>query len=331
MTNPVVSAVAPALSTEAYSGADYTLDALTRARLVEAVPANTRRAYEWAWGLFTGWCEKHGRVPLVATAQTLADYVSDRITLGWAPASIEQAIGIVRSAHAKSGRKGHPDTEPALLLLRGYKRERAEAGIGQTQAVPFTPDSLRQTIDALDLSTPAGRRDRVLLVFGFQMMARRSELARLWFTDITETAKGLEVLVRTSKTDHHSQGRVTPLPPQDDPRVDPVRILAEWRTEFDDGPLLRRTNRNGELTGPLSTAGINLVVKRAATRAGLADPQRYSAHSLRAGGLTAALMAGQPVSIAARHGGWDPESPTVLRYARAADRWRDNAMRGVFG
>ncbi|GAA1773492.1 hypothetical protein [Nonomuraea bangladeshensis] len=46
-----------------------------------------------------------------------------------------------------------------------------------------------------------------------------------------------------------------------------------------------------------------------------------TAHSLRAGGV--------PVAVIAKHGRWAPASPVVLRYIRAVDRWRDNAMPNV--
>jgi hypothetical protein len=50
---------------------------------------------------------------------------------------------------------------------------------------------------------------------------------------------------------------------------------------------------------------------------------------LRAGGATVAYAAGVPVAVIAKHGRWAPASPVVLRYIRAVDRWRDNAMRNV--
>jgi integrase len=70
-------------------------------------------------------------------------------------------------------------------------------------------------------------------------------------------------------------------------------------------------------------------VRRAAERAGLPHPERYSAHSLRTGGATAAYQAGAPVSVIAAHGRWSPTSPVVLGYIRAVDRWADNPMKGV--
>jgi integrase len=82
-------------------------------------------------------------------------------------------------------------------------------------------------------------------------------------------------------------------------------------------------------TGRMSGDGLNKIVRRAAERAGLKDAHAFTAHSLRAGGATAAAKAGASVSAIARHGRWSEKSPVVHGYIRAADKWRDNPMRGV--
>ena len=71
------------------------------------------------------------------------------------------------------------------------------------------------------------------------------------------------------------------------------------------------------------------LVQAAAKRAKLPHADTYSAHSLRAGGATAAYRAGAPVSTIAAHGRWAAGSPVVLSYIRAVDRWRDNALTGI--
>ncbi|WP_431904405.1 hypothetical protein [Nonomuraea sp. bgisy101] len=52
-----------------------------------------------------------------------------------------------------------------------------------------------------------------------------------------------------------------------------------------------------------------------------AQPARRRRHRRHAAGV--------PVAVIAEHGRWAPASPVVLRYIRAVDRWRDNAMRNV--
>lgn len=317
-------------ATAGWTAADHGLSDTTRQWLTEAMPANTRRSYEWAWDRYVAWCATVGRCPLPATAETVTEHVTYLRRQLAAPATIDQALGVIGAMHRKAG-QARPDTERARALLRGYRRELAEHGIGPKQAPPMTRDVLRQIVASLDLGKPIGRRDRVMLVLGFTMMARRSELAGLRFADAVEQDEGLDVMVRTSKTDHDSAGRLVSLPTQDDPALDPARLVRAWRDEVGpDGPLLQRLDLRGQPAGPITGHGINHAVHTAAWRAGVAGKGYYTAHSLRAGGLTDALHRGVPIGIAARHGGWDPKSPVVMMYARLADRWRDNAMAGAF-
>jgi integrase len=329
-THPIRKINVSAAATAQWTSTDHTVSDLAQRWIDEAVPANTRRAYAWAWSRYTDWCTRTGRVALPATAETLTEHVAYLRAIGARPATIDQAIGVILSIH-KSEDQPKPDTDKARHILRGYRRELAEDGWAQRQALPFSRDTLHQTVAALDLTTPRGRRDQVLLVLGFSMMARRSELAALTIADVTEGPDGLDVAVRSSKTDKQSRGRVVALPPQNTPELDPVRLVRAWCRDLGDrGPLLRHLDLAGRTAGAITGHGINHAVRAAVRRAGIPEADRYTAHSLRAGGFTDALRRHVPVSIAARHGGWDPESPTVLRYARAADRWRDNAMAGAF-
>lgn len=326
---------APAvLGRDDWSAVDRSISELTAARLVESVPANTRRAYAAVRDSWTSWCRDAGRVALPATAETLAEYVSHMVTAGRAPSTISHHLGAIRSLHTMAGHRGQPDATAALLLLRGYRRAWAEDGRGARRALPLLPAALRQCVDALDLDTLAGRRDQLALVLGFAMMARRSELAALRLADAVESEAGLLVTIRASKTDKDSLGADVALPVGTHPALDPVALVRAWRAELAGrghlvGPLLRAVSRHGALGGGLTPGSVCRIVQRAARRAGLPDAERYSGHSLRAGGLTASLQAGIPLGVAAEHGRWSAGSPVVVQYARAADRWRDNAMRGV--
>lgn len=78
----------------------------------------------------------------------------------------------------------------------------------------------------------------------------------------------------------------------------------------------------------MSDDALNLIVRRAAVRAGLKGADTYTAHSLRAGATTT-TKAGAAVAAIAQHGRWSEKSPVVHGYIRTADKWRDNPMRGV--
>lgn len=318
-----------------YTDTDLYLSPGTRRRLVDGQRPNTRRSYTRQWKSFVAWCARTGRVALKATPETLAEYVAELCDDGMAPATIDQAIAVVRAAHRTAGHPKTPDTGPALLVLRGYKRERAEGGQrNQRQAPPVLIPELRKMIETCDLSTARGLRDRLLLVLGLALMGRRSELVALVLDDITVTSEGLEVTIRTSKTDKESRGETIAIPAGTHPLTNPVAAWEEWvaclaEYGITEGRLLRRIDRHGNIGASLSDSSVNTVLRDLATAAELPGAENYTAHSLRAGGATVAYAAGVPVSTIAKHGRWDPQSPVVLRYIRAVDRWRDNAMRNV--
>lgn len=325
-----VGPLAPTQSAGQLAG-DAAVSPRTARRIADATPATTRRVYAWQWGRFTAWCAEQGRVPLPATDATLAEYVSHLVDAGVAPATVEQAIACVRRVHRDAGYEGRPSTRGARLVLRAYRRDRAAGGVRTRQAAPAALDQLRAMVAASDPTTPAGLRDRALLLVGFALMARRSELAALDLADLREVPEGLLVTIRRSKTDQDGRGVEVAVPYGSHPDTCPVRTVRAWRAllaqrGITDGPLLRRVDRHGHIGGRLSGDGIRRIVQAAAVRAGLPDADAYSAHSLRAGGATAAARAGVPVATIARHGRWSPTSPVVHGYIRLADRWRDNPM-----
>lgn len=314
---------------------DRVLSAATVDRLERSIPTNTRLAYERQWRAFAEWCAAHGRAPMPTTPETLAEYVSALADLDRAPSTIEQAIATIRTAHRQAGHKGHPDTEAARAVLRVHRQDRAATGKRKRKAPPVTLDPLRRMIDATDPATLAGRRDRVLLVLGFAMMARRSELAGLHIEDLTFTDDGVTVYVRQSKTDQDAVGAEVHVPQGVHPDTDPVRVVRAWLDALAEygataGPLLRRINRWDHLQpGGMSGAAVNERVRHLAVAAQLPDAVKFTAHGLRAGGPTEAAKAGHPVSFIAEHGRWSKTSPQVMEYIRPVDKWRDNPMRGI--
>jgi site-specific recombinase XerD len=313
---------------------DRAVSERTRKRIADGMSDNTRKAYERNLTAFTAWCRTEGRSPLPCTAETLAEYVTVLCDAGRAPSSIEQAIATIRSAHRLAGFEHQPDTAAARLVLRSHRRERAQAGKRTRKAPPIVLDALRAMVDASDPGTAAGLRDRLLLVLGFALMGRRSELAALDLGDVSETADGLVVHIRMSKTDQDAIGEEVAIPRGQHADTDPVRILAAWRALLAErgitgGRLLRGVDRHGRIGESISPDGINRAVRAAAVRAKLPDAEKYTAHSLRAGGATAAYGKGAPVAVIAQHGRWAENSPVVLGYIRAVDKWTSNPMNSV--
>jgi integrase len=71
-----------------------------------------------------------------------------------------------------------------------------------------------------------GLRDRALLLLGFASAFRRSELVALDVADIAETATGVLVTIRRSKTDQDGEGVTIAITRGD--IACPARALREW-------------------------------------------------------------------------------------------------------
>ena len=162
---------------------------------------------------------------------------------------------------------------------------------------------------------------------------RRSELVALNDADLRFVKEGLEIYVASSKTDQEARSTVCPVPYGQWADTCPVRVTQQWLDVLSSRgvrtAVLRGVDRHGRFRDRLTGQSIDLRVKAAAEAAGLDNRGSYSAHSLRAGGATAAAADGRSMLAIARHGRWVETSPVVHGYVRAADMWRDNPMRGL--
>lgn len=159
----------------------------------------------------------------------------------------------------------------------------------------LTRDNLRRLIDVCDPETLAGTRDRYLLALTWAWAAPRSRVARLRIQDVTPS------WFAPYDDRHPSRWRpaldIAAGGPPPDWLVGFEYDMGEWHQDWLTalalavgepvltGPLFwsitsRDTPRHAGMTGD----AINDAVQRAVHRAGLAEPWRYSAHSLRLGG-----------------------------------------------
>ncbi|HEX3778506.1 MAG TPA: tyrosine-type recombinase/integrase [Pseudonocardiaceae bacterium] len=309
----------------------------TAERIASGVPANTSRAYAGVRRQFEAWCTSNGRVPYPTAAGTLADYTAHLADLGRATNTIKHHRGAISALNQAEGFPplSKEVTLPSRLVQRGHQRDLVDAGRREKKAPPITRDRLQLMSAACsDPPTLAGKRDRLLLVIGWALAGRRSELAALRIEDVTVQDRYLDVLIRTSKTDKDAHGELVPVPAGEHVDTDPVGLLHDYLAALAErgvtsGYLFRSVTQNDTLYRypKISGHAINEIVKRAAREAGLARWWEYSAHGLRAGFATQAESDGVPMPLWAGHGRWNPQSPVPAGYVRAADRIRDNPLK----
>lgn len=329
------------------------------AMIAAAVPANTERAYAryirgvtgtgkavaeepgegrvpWARLAWEPWCRASGRLSGTdkgrpATPQTLAQWTAELVTARAPAPTIEQALAAVARWHRHHGHgRGQPDRELADQVLKAYRQG---DGAHQVKRVsPITLPILHAMFDVIDTTTVKGRRDAAMLVVGLAAMMRRSEVATTDRKHVTVESRGVRIYFPKSKTDQNATGAEVFIPASKNPgrRTDPVALVSAVLADLDeqdvhDGMLFQAVDKVGRYRGPLHPGGLDVVrvIKHYAAAAGL-PADEFAGHSLRAGGATAAYIAGASVALIMRQGRWKNPNQ-VYEYIRFHDRWQDNA------
>src|SRR6185295_15351853 len=253
--------------------------------------AATRRAYQTDAADFVGWCQRHGLEPLPSTVDTVAAYLAYLARSGLRASTITRRCAGIRYMHRMAGLESPTSSEAIKAVLAGIRRS---IGTAATRKAPATAETVR-TILAEMPADLRGLRDRALLLLGFAGALRRSELVALDVEDLEETAEGLLVRIRRSKTDQEGAGDFVSIPHGS--RLRPVAGVRAWleAAGITEGPLFRSIKKGGSVTlERLSDRSVAKVIKQRAEAAGF-DPSVFSGHSLRAGFVTSALHHGADI------------------------------------
>jgi site-specific recombinase XerD len=291
------------------------LDARARDYAAESHAPNTRRAYASDLRAFVAWCRSFGLSPLPATEATVRRYLAALADAGRKVSTIGRALTAINQAHVRAGFAPPREAPSVRDAWRGVRRR---LGVAPHGKAPLLIEGLRAAVTALP-STLRGVRDRALLVLGWAMGARRSEIVALRVGDVRFTAEGFEITIRRSKTDQEGAGHVIGVPFGSMPATCPVRTVLAWKEAAGimEGPLFRSLQNGRPTANALDGRDLARIVKEAARAAGLAEAD-LSGHSLRAGLITQAAKQGRAERDIMRHTG-HRSAATLRRYIRAAE------------
>jgi integrase len=287
----------------------------------------TRSGYLYDSRMFHRWCELHGRCALPASAETVALYLTDLLQQGKKITTARRRKCAIVHEH-RAAQFPCPITSAIVELLHGAQRIRCEK---PRRMRALTVEQLRRISQSLAAreSSEVAIRDRALIVLGFASALRRSNLVALNLSDVEQTDEGLVLAIGREKNDPEGRGRLIGIPKGKDADTCAAAVLGLWLRIRGgaDGPLffrLDRKRRGRRLDGDC----VIRIVKKGIERIGL-DPADYGAHSLRAGFITEAGLAGvSPWLIATQSG---HENLEVLRsYFRRGEVFRSNVA-GMIG
>jgi site-specific recombinase XerD len=282
---------------------------------------NTRRAYRADWRDFISWCKKYRRPALPASPDTVAYYLADR-SQRLKTSTLQRRLATISEAHRMAGHEPPTRHAQVKLVWAGIRREK---GMAQAHVKPVLTKHIRLMVTHLPDSV-LGVRDRALILLGFAGAMRRSELVGLDVTDLGFDDPGLVVVVRRSKTDQSGEGRKIGIPKGQHAETCPVRAVQEWldQSGIEEGPVFRSVNKHGEvMEGRLSDRAVAEVVKRSLLAAGK-SARRFAGHSLRAGLITQAAMAGVSERAIQQQSG-HKSLAVMRRYIRDGSLFRENA------
>lgn len=244
------------------------------------------------------------------------------------PSTVRRALSAIAWQH-----RVRAEPAPITPRVRDFVRKACSALSGPVrQAAPLAADQLQAMVNAMAPGSMS-LRDRAVLLVGFAGALRRSEIAALNVADDEFVDGGAVILLRHSKTDREGRGVEVGVVPAGEPSLCPVAALQRWLETrgAESGPLFFRSRLGGLAPERLRDRDVDAIVKLWTKRAGIKRPRAgmtFSAHSLRAGFVTTAVLAGRSESLVkahTRHRSYEVFS----RYVRRTAPLRDHPGRGL--
>jgi site-specific recombinase XerD len=172
---------------------------------------------------------------LPAEPAAVAAFIAAETARGIKCATLGRRVAGIRHAHKLAGLASPTDDERVKAVMRGARRTLGVAPVKKSAA---TSDKVLAMV-AAGTRGLAGKRDRAVLLLGFALAARRSELVALDVADLEECPDGLRVTIRRSKTDQEGAGTVVAVCRGS--IACPVAAVRDWVTAagITEGPLFR--------------------------------------------------------------------------------------------
>lgn len=286
----------------------------------------TQRAHASDWAVFETWCDSVGLCALPAEPPTIAAFLGAQVAAQHAPATLRRRLASIAVRHRREGHPSPCSHDTVRTVMRGVWDDRTAVSYARGPATPLLAADVRAMLSTIPPG-PAGTRNRAILLLGFGLGLRRSELAGLTCAALTFESRGLVVQLGRTKTTTAAEGREVSLPMGRDPTTCPVRALQAWLdvSGIEDGPVFRGVSRWGAIarTG-ITDKAVNDIIQGLATAAGI-PTERVSAHSLRSGHITQRRIGGEEVANIQDTTGHRSER-MVRHYDRAAKRFRVDVL-----
>src|SRR5262249_11273619 len=147
--------------------------------------------------IFERWCAEHGLTALPADPAAVSAFIADQAARGMKSSTLGRRVAAIKYRHKTAGMASPTDDERVKAVMHGARRT---LGVAPRKLAAATSEKVIG-MSTLSRSGIAGKRDKAILLLGFALAARRSELVTLDVDDITACAEGLRIRIKKSKTD----------------------------------------------------------------------------------------------------------------------------------
>jgi integrase len=288
----------------------------SEARLSE----RTREDYARCWRFFERWAEALDVDTLPASPQCIAAYMTHLADAGRRLSTIDQALAAIGWKHRAARLDWYPGQWPELAqTMRGIRRT---VGKAKRRKAAIDGPLLERMVSRLSVDVPDELQLRAMLTVGWFGGLRRIELVSLQRPHVRlQTVAGVQWVklhLPRRKNDQAAEGSDLALCEQPASVACPVRNLAAWLAG------------KPAVEGPVFTRSVWWLlrsIQRLATELGL-DGRAYGGHSLRAGLVTHAALAGKGIDAIVRQTG-HRDHRQVLDYIRPAMNTVGNVTEGI--
>ncbi|MEG3162949.1 tyrosine-type recombinase/integrase [Sphingomonas sp. LB2R24] len=250
--------------------------------------AHTRRAYARAAGEFLAWCEMRGVASIAEVAPLHVAAWIEQLALEVSVPTVKQRLAGVRHLFDWLVTGQVISTNPAASV-RGPAHS-----VRRGKTPVLAPDEARRLLDAIDVTTPAGLRDRALIGLMVYSFARIGAALGMRVEDVFVQNRRLWARLHEKGGKRHEMPCHHNLEAYLHAYLDGCDLREDRK-----GPLFRTIGRGtGRLSEtPLPQANAFQMVRRRAAAAGIQTA--IGNHSFRATGITAYLKNGGTLEKAA--------------------------------
>lgn len=273
---------------------------------------NTKRAHASRLAVFSSWLNSQGMQLIdgvAVPAPVVVMYLCARWDAGRKMNTIDADLAAINHWHTTQGMEPPSQDRAVRACFAGLKRKTAEAiRDGAANRAPVRADAavadvIRRIVRAID-TTAANEsirlRDRAMLLMGFAIAGRRSEIASLHVEHLEWMPQGVIVSIWAGKTGD----RPAQVSYNEDLSMCAITAVRLWMEHagITSGPIFRQITitPRGDRRAVISTKAITgQAVNRAFSKwADVASlpSGRWTAHALRAGFAVQGSIDGVPVS-----------------------------------